>query len=97
MDYKESFIRSYCSSVYDINGQACIIIGGLEDAQSLKPGTKVPVFDLDSGDITKETLIRLVKTPIYRASNESDYTRQGVLNSKWSNEVQEIIGVLFDV
>lgn len=97
----ESFIKHYCSHVFQYDGNACLVIGGQKNinlfSANLTPSCKVPVYDLDAGEIFNVALYDISIAQRLRKVESSDYEFCAIQDWHRYDETQEIIDTLDSV
>ena len=97
----ESFIKHYCSHVFQYDGNACIVIGGQNDLKlysaTNSPLMMVPVYDIDAGEIFNVALYDISVAKKLLKVEPSDYEFCAVQDWHRYDETQEIIDTLDSV
>jgi len=86
-------IKAFSSKTFVYEGNTCVVIA---QAESVSPNVKVPVYDLDSGEIFKLSLLEIARCENGRNTEPQDFQFSRILSSKYANNAQEIVDVLFD-
>jgi hypothetical protein len=86
-------VKAFCGNTFTYEGNTCVVI---VPPTNVSPLTKVPVYDLDAGLIFKLTLFEIVEAPKGRSSEPQDFQFSKILASKYANDAQGIVDVLFD-
>lgn len=95
MDNKaKTFVRAFCAHVYQVEGNAVVVIGGQNE--ELRPNVKIPVYDLDAGQVKKVMLKDLSEAKELRASESADFEFDAITSSRFADSAFEISSELFD-